>query len=61
MGQSVYVEDWVRVFYSTVWFGQDRQMIWFMFGGEPYFLSRAKLAELLGVDLADTSIHNVIW
>jgi len=38
MGHNAYVEDWVRVFYNTVCFGQDRQMIWFMFGGEPYYL-----------------------
>jgi len=51
MGQNPYVEDWVRVFYNTVWVSPDRSM------GEPYHLTRSQLAEILGVDLADTSIH----
>jgi hypothetical protein len=33
VGQNRYIEDWVRVFYITVWVGQERSMIWFMFGG----------------------------
>jgi hypothetical protein len=27
VGQNRYVEDWVRVFYNTVWVGQERSVI----------------------------------
>jgi hypothetical protein len=61
IGQNRYIEDWVRVFYSTVWVGQERYVIWFMFGGQPYRLTRAQLAEILGVDLVDVSFHAAVY
>jgi hypothetical protein len=61
VGQNRYIEDWVRVFYNTVWVGQERSMIWFMFGGQPYRLTRAQLAEVLGVDLVDVSLHVAVY
>jgi hypothetical protein len=36
-------------------------MIWFMFGGQPYRLMRAQLAEVLGVDLVDVSLHAAVY
>jgi hypothetical protein len=36
-------------------------MIWFMFGGQPYRLTRAQLAEVLGVDLVDVSLHASVY
>jgi hypothetical protein len=36
-------------------------MIWFMFGGQPYRLTRAQLAEILGVDLVDVSLHAAVY
>jgi hypothetical protein len=36
-------------------------MIWFMFRGQPYRLTRAQLAEILGVDLVDVSLHTAIY
>jgi hypothetical protein len=61
VGQNRYVKDWVRVFYITIWVGQERSMIWFMFGGQPYYLMRAQLAEILGVDLVDVSLHAAVY
>jgi hypothetical protein len=61
VGQNRYVEDWVRVFYSTVRVGQERSVIWFMFGGQPYRLTRAQLVEILGVDLVDVSLHAAVY
>jgi hypothetical protein len=49
------------VFYNIVWVGQERSMIWFMFGGQPYRLMRAQLAEVLGVDLVDVSLHAAVY
>jgi hypothetical protein len=61
VGQNRYIENWVRVFYNTVWVGQERSMIWFMFGGQPYRLTRPQLAEVLGVDLVDVSLHAAVY
>jgi hypothetical protein len=61
VGQNRYIEDWARVFYNTVWVGQERSVIWFMFGGQPYRLTRAQLAEVLGVDLVDVSLHAAVY
>jgi hypothetical protein len=36
-------------------------MIWFMFGGQSYRLTRAQLAEVLGVDLIDVSLHTAVY
>jgi hypothetical protein len=36
-------------------------MIWFMFGGQPYRLTRPQLAEALGVDLVDVSLHAAVY
>jgi hypothetical protein len=49
------------VFYNTVWVGQERSMIWFMFGGQPYHLTRAQLAKVLRVDLVDVSLHATVY
>jgi hypothetical protein len=49
------------VFYITVWVGQERSMIWFMFGGQPYRLTRAQLAEILAVDLVGGSLHTTVY
>jgi hypothetical protein len=61
VGQNRYVENWVRVFYNTVWVDQERSMIWFMFGGQPYRLMRTQLAEILGVDMVDVSLHATVY
>jgi hypothetical protein len=36
-------------------------VIWFIFGGQPYRLTRAQLAEILGVDLVDVSLHTAVY
>jgi hypothetical protein len=36
-------------------------MIWFMFGGQPYCLTRAQLAEVLGVDLVYVSLDATVY
>jgi hypothetical protein len=36
-------------------------MIWFMFGGQSYHLTRAQLAEILGVGLVDVSLHATVY
>jgi hypothetical protein len=49
------------VFCITFWVGQECSAIWFMFGGQPYCLTRAQLVEILGVDLVDVSLHTAVY
>ena len=46
-----FVEDWVRVFYATLYVKPQREGIRFMFQGRPYSFCRATLATLLGLTL----------
>jgi hypothetical protein len=56
-----YIEDWVRVFYATAWIAPERRAVHFMFGGQVFGLSRATLAGILGVDLVDVSLHEMVY
>ncbi|WVZ71746.1 hypothetical protein U9M48_020292 [Paspalum notatum var. saurae] len=56
-----YVEDWVRVFYATLYVADQRHFIQFMFDGREHRWSRERMAELLGVPLRDRSLHSVIY
>jgi hypothetical protein len=55
--RSWYVPDWVWVFYATMYVEADRLSLHFMFMGQQQRLTREGIAELLGVDLHDDSIH----
>jgi hypothetical protein len=59
--RSRYVPDWVRVFYATVYVEADRLSLHFMFMGQQQRLTREGIAELLGVDLHDDSIHYLAY
>ena len=61
MGQNRYIEDWVRVFYATAWIAPERRAVHFMFGGQVFGLTRAKIAGILGVDLVDVSLHERVY
>jgi hypothetical protein len=56
-----YIEDWVRVFYAKAWIAPERRAVHFMFGGQVFGLSRATLAGILGVDLVDVSLHEMVY
>ena len=49
-----YQEEWVRVFYATVWFAPERD-------GHQITLTRAALAGILGVSQEDTSLHQLVY
>jgi hypothetical protein len=42
-----YIEDWVQIFYSTVFVPSDRSRIMFMFEGERQVLYRSDIAQAL--------------
>ena len=54
-----YVQERVRVFYATLFVGEDRKHIMFMFNKKMWQLNRQSLARYLGVTLSDEpySLH----
>jgi len=54
-----YVQEWVRVFYATLFIGEDRKYIMFMFNKKMWSLNKQSLARYLGVTLPDEpySLH----
>ena len=50
-----YVQEWVRVFYTTLFVGEDRKYIVFMFNKKQWRLNRQSLARYLGVTLSEQS------
>ena len=59
--QNRYIEDWVRVFYATAWIAPERRAVHFVYGGQVFGLSRATIAGILGVDLVDVSLHEMVY
>ena len=56
-----YVEDWIHVFYATVFVGPERQFIHFMFDGEQHRWSRQAFADRFGVALRELSAHRTVY
>jgi len=56
-----YVEDWVRVFYATLYVGPEREYIQFMFQGLPVRLYRQNVAILLGLELSERRLHTDVY
>ena len=54
-----YIQEWVRVFYATLFVGEDRKYIVFMFNKKQWRLNRQSLARYLGVTLSEEpySLH----
>lgn len=50
--RAQYIHKWVRVFYATLFVGNERRYIQLMFPGGKWRLDRARLAERLGVTIA---------
>ena len=48
-----YVQEWVRVFYTTLFIGEDRKYIVFMFNKKQWRLIRQSLVRYLGVTLSE--------
>jgi hypothetical protein len=63
-----YVEDWVRVFYASVYVTDTRAYIMFMFQGRRYTLFQHHITDKLGLTDFDigkydhkTSLHNIVY
>ena len=57
----VYIEEWVQVFYATLYVEHDREYIQFMFAGRPVRLYRQTIAQLLGVTLYKRRLHRDVY
>ena len=49
------------MFYATAWIAPEHRAVHFMFGGQVFGLTRATIAEILGVDLVDVSLHERVY
>jgi len=56
-----YMPRWARIFNAIVWIESSKDYIKFMFRGRPRILSRAEIADALGVDLNDTRLHELSY
>lgn len=54
--RAQYVREWVRIFYATLFFGDERRYIQFMFASGHWRLDRARLVEHLGVTITADSV-----
>ena len=54
-----YIQEWVRVFYATLFVGEDRKYIVFMFNKNQYRLNRQSLARYLGVTLLEEEPYSL--
>jgi hypothetical protein len=52
-----YVEEWVRVFYATVWIDLDHQWMRFRFEREDVTLHATQIRELFGFPKSSTRLH----
>lgn len=52
-----YVDEWVRVFFATVWVDPNHEWMQFMLDGQHYRISAQEIRELFGFPESKTRIH----
>jgi hypothetical protein len=56
-----YIEEWVRVFYATVWIDLDHQWMQFYFEREDVTLHASQIRQLFGFLEASTRLHSLCY
>jgi hypothetical protein len=56
-----YIEEWVRVFYATIWIDMDHQWIRFCFERENVTLHASQICQLFGFPELSTHLHNLCY
>jgi hypothetical protein len=56
-----YVEEWVRVFYASVWIVPDQQRMRFHFEREDVTLHASQIRQLFGFNESSTHLHNLCY
>jgi hypothetical protein len=56
-----YVEEWVRVFYASVWIDPDHQWMRFRFEREDVTLHGSQIRQLFGFNESSTRLHSLFY
>jgi hypothetical protein len=56
-----YVEEWVRVFYATVWIDPDHHWMRFRFEREDVTISASQIRQLFGFNESSTRLHSLCY
>jgi hypothetical protein len=56
-----YVEEWVRVFYASVWIDPDHQWMRFRFEREDVTLHASQICQLFGFNESSTRLHSLCY
>jgi hypothetical protein len=56
-----YVEEWVRVFYTTVWIDPDHHWMRFRFEREDVTISASQIRQLFGFHESSTRLHSLCY
>jgi hypothetical protein len=56
-----YVEEWVRVFYASVWIDPDHQWMRFRFEQEDVTLHASQIRQLFGFNESLTRLHSLCY
>jgi hypothetical protein len=56
-----YIEEWVRVFYATMWIDHDHQWMWFHFEREDVSLHASQIRQLFGFPESLTRLHSLCY
>jgi hypothetical protein len=56
-----YVEEWVRVFYASVWIDPDHQWMRFRFEREDVTLHASQIRQLFGFNESSTRLHSLCY
>jgi hypothetical protein len=56
-----YVEEWVRVFYASVWIDPDHHWMWFRFEREDVTITTTQIRQLFGFPESTTRLHSLCY
>jgi hypothetical protein len=56
-----YIEEWVRVFYATIWIDPDHQWMRFRFEREDLTLHASQIRQLFGFPESSTRLHSLCY
>jgi hypothetical protein len=58
---GIYVEEWVRVFYATVWIDPDHHWMRFRFEREDVTIHASQIRQLFGFNESSTRLHSMCY
>ena len=58
---GLYMDEWVRVFYATVWVDPSHEFIQFRFEDEPHRILASEIRQLYGFPETPVRLHNFCY